>query len=69
MMSSKNLGIFIGLFYDVDNSYKASCYMGMARILVSLELSKRLTNSIMIRKGPTIYIQDLNYEGIPFKCD
>jgi hypothetical protein len=64
----KEIGNALGLFYDVDNSYKDSGYIGMARILVCLELSKGLANSIMIRKGPPIFSQSMNYGGISFKC-
>jgi hypothetical protein len=41
--------------------------MGMERILVGLDLTKGLVDSIIIRKFPTFFLQDLYYEGVPFK--
>jgi hypothetical protein len=41
--------------------------MEMAHILVILELSNGLSDSIEIRKGYIIYSQDMESEGIPFK--
>jgi hypothetical protein len=64
----KEIGNSLGLFYEEYTSFYDSGYMGMARILVGLDLSKGLVDSIIIRKGPAIFYQALDYEGIPFKC-
>jgi hypothetical protein len=58
----------LNLFYEVHNSYKNKGYMGMVRLLVGLDLTKGMTNSIIIRKDLSIFHQPLEYEGFPFKC-
>jgi hypothetical protein len=64
----KEIGNAFRFFYDADNSFHSLGYMAMARILVRLELSKSLVDSIMIQKEPTIFYQSLDYKGIPLKC-
>jgi hypothetical protein len=64
----KEIGNSLGLFCEVDNSYYDYGYMGVARILVRMDLSKELAKSIIIRKGPAIFYKPLHYKGIHFKC-
>jgi hypothetical protein len=59
----------LGFLYEVDNLFKITGYMGMDHIMVGLEFSKGLTNSIIIRKGSSNFCQGLDYEDIPFKSD
>jgi hypothetical protein len=44
----KEIGNALGILYEVDNSYHDSRYMGMGRIIVGLEISKVLVDSIVI---------------------
>jgi hypothetical protein len=62
------IGNALGIFYEVDKSYCDFGYMGMAQILVGMDLTKGLEDSITIRRGTKIFYQPINYEGIPFKC-
>jgi hypothetical protein len=43
-------------------------YMGMAQILVGLDLKGGFTNSMIIRSGSEIIYQSIDYEGIQFRC-
>jgi hypothetical protein len=52
--------------YKVDNSYKEIQNMAMAILLVRLPLTNGLSDYVTIIKGPSIYYQPLDYEGIPF---
>jgi len=40
----------------------------MARVLVSLDLTKGLIDSIIIQKDPAIFYKAVNYKWISFKC-
>jgi hypothetical protein len=40
----------------------------MVRLLVGLDLTKGMANSIIIRKELANLYQPLDYEGFPFKC-
>jgi hypothetical protein len=42
--------------------------MRMLIILIGVEISKGLEESIIINKSHTIFDWSLDYEGIPFKC-
>lgn len=62
------IGNALGTFYEVDKSYCDSGYMGMARILVELDLKGSLADSMIIRRKSEIIHQSIDYEGIPFRC-
>jgi hypothetical protein len=57
----------LGFFYEDDSSYKTTGYMGMAQILVGINISGSLVDSITIQPGKNYYHQSLDYEGIPFR--
>jgi hypothetical protein len=42
--------------------------MGMAHILMDLNISGGLVDSIFIQLGKNTYHQSIDYEGIPFRC-
>jgi hypothetical protein len=42
--------------------------MGMAQILIRLNVSRGLADVITIRCGQKVYRQEVDYEGIPFRC-
>jgi hypothetical protein len=64
----KEIGNTLDIFYEADMTYHDSRYMGMAWILVGLDISRGLVESIEICRGVEIYHQTINYEGLPFRC-
>jgi hypothetical protein len=60
--------IALGIFYEVDFSFRKSGYLGIALILVGLDLIKGLADSMQIWRESYLYHLNLNYEGIPFRC-
>jgi hypothetical protein len=45
------IGNALQIFYEVDKSYCEYGYMGMAQILVEMDLTRGLADSIIIKKG------------------
>jgi hypothetical protein len=43
-------------------------YMSMEHILVGINLSEWLSDSIILKNQGKEYTQELDYEGIPFRC-
>jgi len=64
----KEIGKTIGFYYEENQSYISSGYMGIARILVGFKLSEWLVEDITITFKGTWIKQPLDYKGIPFKC-
>jgi hypothetical protein len=58
----------LGHFYEVDLSYKRTGYMAMDHILVDLKLENGLVDYISIQHQGHTFTQELDYEGIPFRC-
>jgi hypothetical protein len=56
-------------FYKVDNSFQFTVYMGMAHILVGLNLLNGLANTITLKKGNVVLCQELDYKGISFNVN
>ena len=48
---SMEIGNDLQIFYEVDKSYCEYGYMGMAQILVEMDLKRGLSDSIIIKKG------------------
>jgi hypothetical protein len=51
------IGNYLGMFYEVDKSYCNSRYTGMAQILVGMDLTKGVANSITIKRVYEIVYQ------------
>jgi hypothetical protein len=66
--SLKEIGDILGKFILADNSYKSSNAHFVAKILVDLDVSVGLYESMEIEAGSTKFTQLLDYENIPFRC-
>jgi hypothetical protein len=64
----KCIGNALGNYMDVNMSFISSGRMSMAHILVSLNVRKGLSGEIELSWGNIVFMQKLDYEGIPFKC-
>jgi hypothetical protein len=53
---------------NVDMSFSSSRKMSVARILVSLNLRKGLSDTLELTRDGLLFRKPLDYEGIPFKC-
>jgi len=58
----------LGFYYEENNSFWDTRYAGMERILVGIDLTNGLEDSITIIKCSTLFHQTLDYEGVPLKC-
>jgi len=64
----KEISNSMDLYNEIDNYFQVTGYTGMERILVGLDLTKGMVDSITIRKCPTLFQYTMNYEGAPLKC-
>jgi len=55
-------------YLDHDRSYMDTGILAMARILVYLDTRDGLVESYRFQLGTTILWQELDYDGIPFRC-
>jgi hypothetical protein len=55
-------------FLEADYSFEETGLMTVARILVRLDLRPGLLKEIKIKATSGIFLQPLDYEGIPFRC-
>jgi hypothetical protein len=62
------IGNTLGTYLDIDMSFISLGRMSMERILVSLNLRKGLSEDLELSWGNKVFMQKLDYEGIPFKC-
>jgi hypothetical protein len=58
----------MGYFYEADLSFKSIGYMAMAHILVGMKVTNGLVECISIQHQGCIFMQELDYKGIPFRC-
>jgi hypothetical protein len=58
----------MGHFYEAELSFKSIGYMAMAHILVGMKLTNGLVDCISIQHQGCTFTQELDYEGIPFRC-
>jgi hypothetical protein len=63
-----NIENALGYFYEVDKSCLDSRYMGLARILVGMEMKRGLAESMVIQRDTGFFHKTIDCEGIPFKC-
>jgi hypothetical protein len=64
----QTFGNELGTYMDVDMSFISIGRMSMACILVSLNFRKGLSEEIELTWGDRVFMQKMDYEGIPFKC-
>ena len=62
------IGNRLGEFLEANYSFQETRLMTVARILVQLDLRPGLLKEIKIKTTSGIFLQPLDYEGIPFKC-
>jgi hypothetical protein len=62
------IGNMLGSFIEADMSFKESCHMSVARILVQLDLRPGLLQELINESSSGSFVQTLDYEGIPFRC-
>jgi hypothetical protein len=55
-------------FMNTNMSFTSTEDMSVARILVSLNLRKGLSNILELTRGGLLFRKTLDYKGIPFKC-
>lgn len=58
----------LGIFSKVATLHMEMGYMGMAHIVVALNISNGLVDEISISKDNQVFRQAINYKGIPLKC-
>ena len=63
------VGNFLGQYVELDLSYEDTNIMCVGKILVNLNLREGLVESIILHKGEFYFIQDLDYQGMHFKCN
>ena len=64
----EGVGNTIGRFVVLDDDFMNSYDKRMAKISVELDISKRLPVEIEILCRERLFIQRLDYQGIPFRC-
>lgn len=62
------IGNFLGEYFCVDFSYKETGLFTVAKIMVKIDLRLGLTTEITIQAKDGEFIQQLDYEGVPFRC-
>jgi hypothetical protein len=62
------VGRGFGFLYETDLSFCSTYYMGIACLLVGLNLLGELEDSIENQRGDVVIHQKVDYEGIPLKC-
>ena len=58
----------MGNFIEANMSFEESCHMSVARILVQLDLRSGLLQDLVFESSSGSFVQTLDYEGIPFRC-
>jgi hypothetical protein len=58
----------LGTFIAVNSSFKSSTSCVVVHLLVELDLSKGLYESIMLVAGECSCVQVLDYLNVPFQC-
>lgn len=64
----KMVGDTLGVYVDVDMSYKVTGEISIARILVLLDLHEGLSPKMCLKTMLRDVVQELDYEGVPFRC-
>ena len=63
----EGVGNTIGRFVELDDDFMNSYDKSMAKIFVELDISKGLPAEIEILCQERLFIQRLDYQGIPFR--
>jgi hypothetical protein len=64
----REIGNALGFYYEANFSFQNYGYMGMAHILIGLNLSVGLADKITIQNNGSFYQRALDNLGIPFIC-
>lgn len=62
------IGDALGTYVDANMYFKVTGDMTVARILVLLDLQEGIMSDIFLNTMVGDVIQDLDYEGVPFRC-
>ena len=68
MESLRDIGNSIGEFVKVAEQTKIQRYMTYAHICVYMDLSKDLPKAISLNWEDEEWIQNIDYEQLPFRC-
>lgn len=64
----RRIGNTVGTYLDHDKSYLSTAMMAYARILVHLDTKEVLQEHITLQWRNISRVQNLDYEGVPFRC-